>query len=1026
MYNFVPVNNFVTCAVNTCCGNKREESCIAGETAVSVNKVSVAAVVEAALDSLEKFSVPEFVTSDSSLSCSLVYQDAADLPSLSSCTTSHSVFNPASFTADFSLSASVSQESSVASASVFSASLTGAVNLTHSAHGDSCLVSTQQYESMNHCDISATRVRSLSTRKTSSSPEKSKLLSRWRNAVSVNLCRRLPTNRSCSSSGTIISHAHCSSVAKATALKNELPIASESGCDGKMLSHDSVLAGNSLMQVPHNTAKTLESSYAVTKMSSVVSSEFHTIISTRGTVSSVSECTSTVTSSQNWPVLLPSLVVPVNELRPQTASVASISSPGPSLLVCTVDGSTNQLAVQFTSQHLDRNLRSRSALLSGFGKSSGSNVMPLSEAVSLPCSSFSSTAANVSVVSSCKPTRISSQTYFSTASTACISNSVYSCATNCTGIVSLVRGCTVPAVGMFDQVRMCTVPVTSTSNKDHAAIADSAASDGVQVYAVPAGECFSDARICTVPTFRVSSPVQPQSITTDGFSRLDHVSKSMPVCRHTMPASGISSCVAFDRIVPTVGISSQTCTCTPTSARIYNKVYLSAVPSCGICCPVFQRNVPMTTMLESGNSVSDRDPVTSSRVQSSASVPRTQHVLPPVTGCSDRQTPNLLAASVPNSLSKYPSALPTFRVAVKPLKLFPSTRSLARSQHISDTSSMSVSDRHYLDSLVSQPVVSSVTRCRHIHVSSLHGSTAAGSYVDRTSVHRNPLVTSSDMKLPVTSVVSSISVFPGVLDPPAGSISSFAALTSCSENITHSAMLLRTPQHQPLLEKLALQLSVQKLPTAVTRLPVKVRHINSFLGAADLVSSPENVLHQDNTQSHCRSSNAVSFSVPDKDQESVVKITSSSAVCYPQFINSTISSQNIGTSSSATAIIASDKAVVMVTAVNYSNVENHRLTTSMVSSKAAEPGVMATASLEDYRARTSRVKSCLADNTADSDTRKSLDVRESTVDNSHPGSGETSGNVEMVSAVGVWRKSRRVKLCREVSTAILCIITIYL
>jgi len=1064
--NFESVDNFLFKSImdNSCC-SKKEECGTVTETAANVNKVSVATIVEAALDSLQNFCLPETkaVTSNSRFFHSIVYQDAA-VPSLSNCTASDCVFNPVAVTDGLSLSASVGRESDSDNSAVFGTSVPRTVNSSYILPASNDLVSSPRV-SVNHCSVITSKlVQPPSRNETLSTVNNSRLLRRQRNVVSVDRRRRLPAGTtcfSCSSSEPIINPALCAAVSKATALENWLPVASNCGSDSNVLSCHSVLAGSSEMHVPHVTMETLKASSSVTKMSSVVSLGFHPITSTHGTASysspftSVSECTSTVTSCVSQPFLLPSSEVRVNELRLQTAGLASsVACSSASFMVSQCRSiaadSVTQSYLWPASQRLDRKLRSRSALCSRSDKANISDFVPLFDAVSPPCSSFFSAASTVSVMASCRPARISSQAYICTVPTAGASDQMYSCPTSSKGICNPVHKCAIPAVGISDQVPTCTVPVTGISNEicTDTVSASSAVCDGVHMYryAVPAVEFFSDAYVHTVPTFRVSNPVQLCGTPSAEFSSPVHAGISMQVCSCTAPACGISSTVVFDRVptctVPSVGISSQvrTCVCSA-AARISDKVRSSAIPSVGVNNPVLQCNVPTTeiiksSLFESGNVVRNEDTVVSSQVPSSASAPRTRRVLPPATGCSRKQTPVLLSACVPSSVSVCSPVLPAFQVTVKPLHLFTSAPSVTHSQSISHTLAVSIGDRHFLDSLMSlkvpHPALSSVPKRAQILPLSLHHSPLAGGHVRGTSFNRNPVTASSRVKVSSTPlpVVSNVPVFPRMHDPPAGSVDSFTALTTCRTNVTRPTFMLFSPQHQPLLEKIALRLATKGSSVAVTREPTNIRHVASFVGASELVaaigSSPEDFRHQGDRESQCRSRKAVSSLTDDRVQGSFVKRTSS-PTSYPLINNSGIPHRGVRELLNSTDNIVGDRAaesVVMVKASNhhYGNTENRShcsLTASTPSGKAVEPVVMVTASVTDYCHHDSRVMSCVADNTAIDDWKKSLDITEPSMDNYCLSNREASGYAEMMLATSVWRKPKRVKLCSKVTTTIL-------
>jgi len=333
---------------------------------------------------------------------------------------------------------------------------------------------------------------------------------------------------------------------------------------------------------------------------------------------------------------------------------------------------------------------------------------------------------------------------------------------------------------------------------------------------------------------------------------------------------------------------------------------------------------------------------------------------------------------------------------------------------------------------VSHPVLSSVPKHAQILPLSLRPSPLAGRHVRGTSFSRNPVTASSRVKVSSTPlpVVSSVPVFPRMLDPPAGSVGSFPALTTCSTNVTRPTFMLFSPQHQPLLEKIALRLATQGSSVAVTREPTKIRHVASFVGASELVaaigSSPEDFRRQGDRESQCCSRKSASSLTDDRVQESFVKSTSSPA-SYPHINNSGIPHRGVRELLNSAANIAGHRAtesVVMVKASNhqYSNIENRHhcsLTASTPSGKAVKPVVMVTASLTDYCHHDSRVMSCVADNTAIDDWKKSLYITEPSMDNYCLSNREASGYAEMMLATSVRRKPKRVKLCSKVTTTIL-------
>ena len=1040
--NFEPVDSFV----DNCFLSKREESGTAARTAVSIDKVSVATVVEAALDSLQNLSLP-----NTCFSHSVVYQNAA-LPSLSDYTVNNCVA-----TAGLSLSASISQVSNVTYSSLFGTSLTSEVNLSRILSVDKGSVSSQG-ENVSHCSIGTPAcAQTLSTSKTVSALNNSRSSRHQCNLLSVDLCRCLPVDtscRSCSSLEPIISPALYALVPKATALNNQLPASYNSLCADDKWLHHSVLANNSGTQMPYVSLKTLKTSSAVNKMSSVVVSGLHPVIATQETASynpltsvlPVSGCT--VTSSRRHPHPLPLPEVRLVELRPQTADVASLSCSDPSVLVsqcCSIAvTSANQSSVKPISQHQDRNLRSRSTLTSNI-----SSVVPLLEAVLLP-----NAATAMSTMTSCKPaefssqahvcaipatdssdhihsTDISSQAYMCTVPTTVTSGPVHSRATSTKGASNHFRRRAVPAVAISDQVHTCTSPATGISSKvcTRTVSATSAAvSDGVHACAVPVGKFFSNARAHTVPTYSVSSPVQRGPTPTTEVSRPVLAGTSMPVCSSTVPVSVISETVVFDRVptctVPAVRMSGQARTSVASGAA----VRLCALPSVEIHNSVYQCKVPSAEMKSSlpqpGNNVQIGDPVTASEVPWSTTTPRTRRVLPPVTRCS---------SSVPNSVSICSLLLCPSQVPVKPPQLLTSTPSVTQSRHISRISATSVSGRHFLDSILSLgpcPIVSSMPKDGQIQSLSLHSSTAAGRYVHRTSFSRNPVIASAHIKAPSCSipapVVSSIPFSPRVICSSAGSVGSFTALKSCSGNAARPTVMVYSPQLQPLLEKVALQLATPRLPVAVTRPPTVIRHVASFVGPRDLVavpsSSSEDVLCRDNGESRCHSSKAESCLAANKAPEPVVKITSSTPV-YLHLSDSRIRHQNIRKFSSKDTSISRDethKSVVTVATCSHNCgiKRNHSVSTSASSRRTARP-VIDTTSVADNCHHSNRVMSCVVDNTAVSEIDKPRDATELAVDNYQLSNRKVSGYAETVSSGSVQRKAKRVKLCSEVTTAVL-------
>ena len=218
------------------------------------------------------------------------------------------------------------------------------------AVSSSCACSVTE-DSVSCCSVATTaRCQSLSVSRSLSALGDSKSLCSRCSMSSVDLCPRLRTStcHPAATSQPSSTPAPCTLISRAVALKEQLSIASESGC----LSSDcSVLAGSSLTQAPLASVRTLSVSSALNETSSVVSSAVSSYksanvvsVSRSSPSTEVSECSGVVISHGNRSLLLPTSHFPgstMQSVRPSSSAVLRCHNLTPSLLSSEVRSSTS-------------------------------------------------------------------------------------------------------------------------------------------------------------------------------------------------------------------------------------------------------------------------------------------------------------------------------------------------------------------------------------------------------------------------------------------------------------------------------------------------------------------------------------------------------------------------------------------------------------------------------------------------------------------------------------------------------------
>jgi len=542
-----------------------------------------------------------------------------------------------------------------------------------------------------------------------------------------------------------------------------------------------------------------------------------------------------------------------------------------------------------------------------------------------------------------------------------ISSRVCSCVANSTRIFNRVCTYTVPAVGNLDAWCSPTVGI-SDQVRTRAVRSASVISGQVQISAVATSGISNQSCMCAVPAVGVPKPVF--SSTATGISS--------PVCVRTVPFSENSDRVQIGSV--------------PATAWTSDQIRARVVPSVTMSRPVSLHNVPAAVtkgynMLESGNLTCSLS--LSDRLQSSASkVRRTQRVLPPATGCGTRPTPIFSSVSAARSLSVCPPVSSTFHTSVK---------SVMPPEHLHGmtfTSAVSISDRHFLDSLVSPKPCLNFSSVQ-IPSSSSCSSDVTGSYIPRTSYKRNLVTGSCQMEagsVPL-SAANNFSLLAGILGQSAvdssitGHVKSSTSSASYSSVVTHP-MFVFLPQHRPLLERISLLLLSQK---SSSKSPRKTGDTNSsgdfpHVSAASAVdravesvtmvaSSPvDHRHHGDNGDNHQRTERDKSFPAAEAGVNEATESAGTSTVSHAHAGSTEIRCHSDREFSSLTATVATGNkprpSVAMVTAPPFfpGYRENHKYgcrdkcspTADTTVHGAREPAVMVTSSVADYHRHSNR------------------------------------------------------------------------
>jgi len=574
----------------------------------------------------------------------------------------------------------------------------------------------------------------------------------------------------------------------------------------------------------------------------------------------------------------------------------------------------------------------------------------------------------------------------------------------------------------------------------------------------------------TVSSTGISDQVCTSTSTDVGISNQVHI------C--SVPAVGI-----FDKVrmcsTRATGISDQVCTHT-VPVGISNPVCLHTVPSVGISNPVCPSNTSAelaeSNAVRSGN-IACRGALTSTssmlhKAQNSAPVVRIQRVLLPATNSSSRQSQLLSSASVPSSFSVCSRGLSTFQMTVGSPAKVASTSSLTHSVSVTGTSS---NDRHFLDSILSlksHPSSSCVSQARQMPASSLR--------IDKLRLNSggSPVPGAGQVKVSPVPLSAVRSMLTKVLRPRGadtsitGSVTSSMAQTSHDRVVARPTFVLFSPQHQPLLEKIALQLSLQQLSPSKSTAPTPTE-ITNARNSADYflcsqtasgvdagtesviaVASPANLCCHGNRKNSCCARGDRSVIAADVGD---VKVSESVAMATASLSDRGILCRSNRESTKLTADVAGDKvsdlvvgnremlsptdvatadaakaSVVMVTASSvdsfcYSNSKMSSVTADAANVVAMESVAVPTTVVNHRHDRESLSKSnrrkcrhsntemsSLADETPVSVAMESV-VTDAASQVDHHDDREMFGVAGSVMNAGVEKKSKRVNLCTEVN-----------
>ena len=944
-------------------------------------------------------------------------------------------------------SESVGEVSSVSDSLNFHGILPCAVNLSNISSASSKPVSPQDYR-LNCCSAVS---KSLSADKTSSTLSNSKVSTRRYNKVCVN--KNLLQGTTCyspSSSEPVVTSAPFAVVTRSTALRNRLSVPSDSRCSDNVSSHHSVADGSSVTQAPDVTVETSEACSA----GNVISLGFHPSASAN-VISSVSECGSSIASCRNQ-LSVGHVQLPSKNLNRQSVLTSSKSSfVGPLLSALRLPCSTscnaaipantvpsNKLAQTLSEAHV--HAEPTSGIVNQAHLCTTTSATTISNPVSM-C-----TVPAVRIGDQFPRCRVPGEAFSDQASVFTVPSS---------GISRQVRTCTVPTASVIsDRVRVHARPATGISSSlPELNISSPARSSTVPVGGISSPDCVCDvspsACTCSVPAVSISAPVSlcktPICRTN---SQVDSCSVppsmvSDTVLPATIPVSGISSHVDSS---PVPGISDSVC--------LHVTISSSSSPVCQYSMPTTLTN---TNSSVSGNITWNKNPTLSLtvpvEVRSSASVRKIRHVLSLAAGCSTRHTPMLTPATVPNSV--YTPVSSCVEATVKPAESLMSTPRLTCSS--ASATSVYTSSRHFLDTFTSinpRPCVTSVTRSHH-HSSSLHS--LATTNVHRKSCNSDPVTRKCRMKQSSlsTPVLTSVLGPPACGNDTASGVRSFSRLSLSHRIAARPTFVLCAPEHRQLLEKIALRL----LPQSAKQQSTNVNTVDSLtngswyktfsssVGATDSVA----MVASSRVESRCRGNSnsrnhlqrVRSIFPSDKVPESVAMVTSShlssTGNCYCGI-------RKLSGLTSSIADSKDTKSVVMATASpcrcgdpknrhhGNRNVFNQAVTTT--ADRSVNPVTMVTTSLADYHNHSNREMSGVNeakrshDTVLDSRCHSNREVYRtaarvplpsvamvtaSSVAPHHYSNKEVAGNADtMMAGTSVQRKADRLKLCTEVTSAI--------
>ena len=535
---------------------------------------------------------------------------------------------------------------------------------------------------------------------------------------------------------------------------------------------------------------------------------------------------------------------------------------------------------------------------------------------------------------------------------------------------------------------------------------------------------------------------------------------SSRLCVRSVPVvDQVCACNAF---VPY--ISDQVCMCSASAADISRDSETSTVPTavstamsntaCGeVCVSVdssYSVSVHSTTRsikviksrnrMWNGRRMPLRDP---SKLRSSVSVPATPQRLPSASRRSRKQTPVTLSTSVPYSLT---SSSPPVSSTVN---LSTSSLSLAQSQNTCGMGVVSRSDRHFLDGILSGKPHSSSSTAKPDQALSLpaHSSATAGSFAPgstrgegkvsgkcvRTGNQPSSVPSSVPYNTPESIQILGQQVAAANVS---GIVESRAVQSLYNGCVACPTFVLSSCQNQPLLEKLAMQLSPQTLKPESTR-PRLSETSNSSHSSTVQPSSilctiggatASTVLVAPSSDIYCRSNTGKWQHQKDIPALSTVKATPSRNVATSHvadhlmrngFIyrrgNGQLSSLRAVSGKSASANVKPVHCCCNSQSGRCGNGNVFDATSTTDANKAAEPVIVVSQHQQAKRERPDPNEVAAVEAKQSNDTPVPI-----CMDNDELLSGHCHGNREVTSpaelVMTVQRKTKRVKLCAEVTT----------